>query len=216
MMSPTRYILFDAANTLIHKPLLWERFHGQLKKYGFDVPLELLKKNHKLLSESIAFPDRTSDDFYRKFNSEVLFSLGIIPTTQMLQDIFESCSYLKWEQFDDTDVLKSLTLPLGVLSNFNSGLEDQVGKIFGGIFSNIIGSENHGVAKPDPRFYELALSKTGFKAEEILYVGDSVKLDMEPAQKLGFRAILIDRDNNFPYFKGRMDSLKQIPEFIIQ
>lgn len=216
MKGEIQYILFDAANTLIHKPLLWERFQGVLKRSGYLIPDEVLKKNHKLLSEAIHFPDRTSGDFYRKFNAEVLYSVGIIPTMKILDEIFEACTYLDWIKFEDTEVLSGFHVPVGILSNFNSSLEKKVSDLFGPVFSHVITSEVQGVGKPDERFYQHALDRIGLAANHILYVGDSIKLDMEPAQNLGFRTFLIDRDNIFPFFSRRIESLKQIPEIIIQ
>jgi len=46
----TKYILFDAANTLIHKPALWENLLQVLEKNGHAIPPELLKK--KITSSS--------------------------------------------------------------------------------------------------------------------------------------------------------------------
>ncbi len=216
MIGEIKYILFDAANTLIHKPLLWERFQGVLNKSGYLIPDDHLKKNHKLLSEAIHFPDRTSGAFYRNFNAEVLYSLGIIPSMKILDEIFEACTYLDWVKFEDTKVISSLPVPIGILSNFNSGLEKKINDIFGPMFSHIVGSEAQGFGKPDQRFYQLALDRIGLSAKHILYIGDSIKLDMEPAQNLGFRTLLIDRDKIFPFFNRRIESLKQIPEIIIQ
>lgn len=215
-MGEIQYILFDAANTLIHKPLLWERFQGVLQRSGLKIPDEMLKKNHKLISEAIHFPDRTSADFYKNFNAEVLYSLGIIPTEKILDDLFDACTYLDWKRFEDTEVISSLMVPMGILSNFNTGLDKKVGDLFGPVFGHIISSEAHGIGKPDGRFYKLALDKIGLEAKHILYIGDSIKLDMEPAQNLGFRTLLIDRDKIFPFFDRRIESLKQIPEIIIQ
>jgi putative hydrolase of the HAD superfamily len=213
-MKKINYILFDAANTLIHKPLLWERFQNELKNFNHDIPLELLKKNHKLLSECLRFPDRTSRDFYQQFNSELLYSLGIIPEEELLDKIFQACTYLPWSKFEDTEILPSLQQSLGIVSNFNNSLKKTVEDMLGPVFKNIVVSENFGVAKPESKFYELALKEIDIDPSNILYIGDSIKLDIEPALKLGINAVLIDRDNTYPYFTNRISSLKQLPQFL--
>ena len=50
--------------------------------------------------------------------------------------------------------------------------------------------------------------------QEILYIGDSVKLDMEPAIKIGFNVCLIDRDNYFDGFNPRISNLEMLNKFI--
>ena len=213
-MGKIQYIFFDAANTLIHKPLLWRKISNILKKHGNEIPEKLLKHNHKLISENFHFPDRTSSDFYRNFNSELLYSVGIIPTSDLLEEIFLSCSYLPWEKFDDTSVLYSLSLPIGVISNFNKTLDQTLKNLFDLNFQNIIISENYGVGKPNPEFYDFALREIGIDSSKVLYVGDSLKLDIEPALELGMNAILIDRNDDYPFYKNRILNMNQLIQYL--
>lgn len=209
-MSEIKFVLFDAANTLIHKPLLWKRFQLALQKFDHTISDVSLRQKHKLISESIKFPDRTSKEFYRNFNSELLVSLGIPPNEELLDKIFSLCTYLPWEKFDDTKILDSLNLPLGVLSNFNNTLNTTLEKEFNSIFKHVFISENFGVSKPDPKFYEIAVKKIGIDPSTILYVGDSIQLDMEPAEKIALKTVLIDRDHVYPTYKNRISSLNQL------
>jgi len=208
------YILFDAANTLIHKPQLWVNLLGVLNKNNIGVSENRLKTNHKLLSEAIRFPDRTSKEFYQNFNAELLYSFGIVPTQKLLDEIFEACTYLSWQAFDDTEILKSLNCKIGIVSNFNSTLIEKIEGMFGKIFTNIIISENFGVAKPNVEFYKIALKEVGVAAQNVLYFGDSIKLDVEPAQKLGINAMLIDRDNIYPNCENRITNMQEITKFL--
>jgi FMN phosphatase YigB (HAD superfamily) len=41
-------------------------------------------------------------------------------------------------------------------------------------------------------------------------VGDSIKLDIEPALNLGLNAFLIDRENYHPALKNRITSLNDL------
>ncbi|MEM6684709.1 MAG: hypothetical protein AAF617_02845, partial [Bacteroidota bacterium] len=141
-MKTQKYVLFDAANTLIHKPTLWIKYIDVLHEHGIKVSLETLKKNHKLLSEVIKFPDVTSREFYHQFNAEIIYSLGAIPTKTVLESIFESCKYLPWETFPDTQYLEQLKCPIGVASNFNTSLRDLLAKLFPNLtFNHIFISE---------------------------------------------------------------------------
>ncbi|HEY1047343.1 MAG TPA: HAD family hydrolase [Bacteroidia bacterium] len=207
-------LLFDAANTLIHKPLLFEKAAGVLESFGHSIPMNFLKQRHKLVSEIIVFPDRTDKEFYRKFNSEWLYALGILPKDEILNGLFEACSYLPWEKFEDTEILSEIKGEKAILSNFHGSLTNLIESKFPGIFKEIVISENEKFRKPDSRFYLTAIEKLKVEPKDILYIGDSLKLDVEPAESTGIRSLLIDRDNEFPYFKNRIQSFKEITKFI--
>lgn len=209
-----KVLLLDAANTIIHKPDLWTKLQHTLNAFGYNPSIVDIKRNHKLLSEYIHFPDRTDEIFYNHFNSELLFSFGIIPNEMILKEMFTSCSYLPWYSFQDTEILNSIKLPIAILSNFNSGLEKLLNDLFPTNFSNIIVSENEKIRKPDLRFFQLSLEKLNLLPNEVLYIGDSVKLDMNPAIELGINAFLIDRDDYFKEFPNRILSFNELPELI--
>ena len=206
-------LLFDAANTIIHKPDLYINITKVLTQHNFNVEEAYLKKNHKLLSEVINFPDRTNEEFYKKFNSELLYCLGIAPTEALLKDIFTACSYLPWKAFDDTKVLKELNVKKAIVSNFHSSLTKIIAETMPNTFDEIVISEVENLRKPDIEFYKCALKYLKVPAEEIIYIGDSVKLDIEPASKLGIKAFLIDRENNFLAAPNRLTSLHELKNF---
>lgn len=211
----TRIILFDAANTLIYKPTLYYKIQSVLAKYSYEIEEAKLQYHHKLLSEIINFPDRTSKEFYKDFNTELLLSLGIIPSEEILNEIFTACSYLEWKAFDDLFILHELPVKKAVLSNFNSNLGNILERLVGkNIFSEIIISENENFRKPSLEFYELALKKLNVNPEEVLYIGDSLKLDIIPARKLGFKTLLIDRQHIFSNFTDRISNMKDIINYL--
>lgn len=191
-------VFFDVANTLVHKPAVFITIHKILVAQGYTVNLDTLRLRHKLLSEAIAFPDKTSAAFYMQFNRELLFSLGIVPNTELLNEIFTSCTYLPWETFADTDVIGRLSAPTGVISNWDTTLPEKLRQFFSFEFKWVLGSETLGARKPSAEFYQHLTRVTGLSPQEILYVGDSLKLDIEPAQRLGVRTLLIDRINAYP------------------
>ncbi len=55
-------------------------------------------------------------------------------------------------------------------------------------------ADDIGVSKPDPRFFALALEAVGARAATTLAVGDRLDNDIAPAETLGMRGILIDRE----------------------
>ena len=209
-----KYIYFDVAGTLLEKPLLYANIQKSLADFGYDITIKDIKIKHKLVSELIHFPDRTDEMFYTKFNSEFLYVLGIVPTEKLLKSIFKNCTYLNWQAFEDTQILKEINIPMGVISNFNTSLRDKLEHFFGPIFKDVFVSEELGVAKPNIAFYQEALNKIQLKPSEVLYIGDSVRLDYEPAYKIGFNVLIIDRDNFYPNLKYKISNLAEIPDFL--
>lgn len=209
-----KYLLLDVAGTLLHKPDLFTKINETLSSYGYLVTADKLKYNHKLLSEAIKFPDRTDAEFYTSFNSELLYSLGIIPTEELLNTIFKSCSYLPWEKFEDTKVLHEIEIPMGIISNFNSSLKEKLNQYFGPVFSDIFVSEEIGIAKPSTEFYQKALDKININPKDILYIGDSFKLDLKPALELGMKSFIIDRDNFYANNVNTIQSFSEIKKLI--
>lgn len=60
-------------------------------------------------------------------------------------------------------------------------------------FSNIYTSEKMQVYKPDEKFYKTILHRSGWLAEECLFVGDSYLEDVCGPKKVGMKTVLLDR-----------------------
>lgn len=209
-----KYLLFDVAGTLLHKPTVYPNIQEALRKNGYEIDLATIKFRHKMISESVFFPDRTNEDFYKIFNKEFLYALGIVPNEALMTDIYNSCSYLNWEKFSDTDFLKEVNVPIGIISNFNSTLKEKLKSFFDIEFADVFVSEELGIAKPKAEFYQRALAQIPIDPKDIIYIGDSIKLDIDPASQFGINAILVDRDNFFPAQKNRITSLYDLKKFL--
>lgn len=110
----------------------------------------------------------------------------------------------KWQEEikldqDAIPVLKELKVRkiIGLVSNFDHprhvrkylseyGLDD--------LFETIVISGEVGVKKPDPDIFKPALSATGLKPDEVVYVGDA-DVDVEAARAAGMMPVLIRRQN---------------------
>ena len=213
-MSKYEYILFDVAGTLLYKPSFFDKILVILKANGYKITKEEFIFKHKLLSETIKFPDRTDKNFYNFFNEELLYSLGVLPNNILLDKIFTACSYLPWEKFEDTQVLEKIKQPIGIISNFNNTLRSKLDESFNINFCNIIVSEEIGISKPDLEFYKRALEIIDVDPKKILYIGDSVKLDLHPATLCGIDTLVIDRDDFYPSLETKISNLEHIIEYI--
>ena len=110
-----------------------------------------------------------------------------------LNEVYLQHRFEDIELFDD--VLPTLhklqvTYTLGLLSNGNSypercGLE--------GIFQFVVFSQDYGVEKPDPEFFQIALEKAGCSKEQLLNVGDSLNNDVIGATDAGIKCVWLNR-----------------------
>lgn len=79
---------------------------------------------------------------------------------------------------------------LGTISNGFADLQ-QIG--IAHHFQVSLAAHNFGRAKPDPAIFHAACEKLGLAAQECLYAGDDLLLDVQGAQQAGMRAVWLKR-----------------------
>ena len=120
--------------------------------------------------------------------------------------------------------LAAAGVPMGVVSNASGQIEMQL--VRSGICQVgegtctpmlcIVDSHVVGVAKPDPRIFEHALPCfPGIAPDRIVYVGDSVTMDIGAATAAGLHPILIDPyDDHADADFERIQSLAELPAML--
>jgi len=104
---------------------------------------------------------------------------------------------------------------IGLLSNGNSypekcGLRDR--------FRFILFSQDHGLEKPDGRFFDLAVKTAGCSHNQLLHVGDSLGNDVAGANGAGILSVWLNREMEInkteviPDFE--VSSLNELPELL--
>lgn len=96
--------------------------------------------------------------------------------------------------------LAALDVKLAIVSNAGGDTEErlrdfgigQVGAGPGAEMAAIIDSTVVGVAKPDPRIFELALEAVDVPAERAMHVGDTPGADVDGARAAGVYPVLVD------------------------
>jgi len=211
-----KIVLFDVANTLLWKPDFYGKLQEFIKaRFDFDVSLDSVIFHHKFASEMVVFPDKTTREFYLDFNLTLLLALGLPASHKDADDFFNLCrGAIKWQPYSDTRVLDEMQLPLGIVSNWNYTLEREL-KPFGNVFSAIFCSEVVGLRKPSKAFYQHVLDSLGLNPSDILYIGDSMKLDYSPATELGIQTLIIDRHNFYSCkHKAIISDLNQVKNYL--
>jgi putative hydrolase of the HAD superfamily len=73
-----------------------------------------------------------------------------------------------------------------------------------------ISSFHHGRTKPHASIFRAVLELLEVEPAEAAMVGDTIADDIEGAQALEMRAILLDRDGRYPDFTPRIESLNEL------
>jgi len=114
------------------------------------------------------------------------------------------------------EALREMGMPLAVLSNFGRHLTDTLAHFdLLRFFDFVVISAEVGLAKPDPRIFDLVVERSGAPRERLLYVGDHLGDDIEGATGAGLDAVLIDRGHrHMDALCARIDSLTELVQYV--
>lgn len=90
-----------------------------------------------------------------------------------------------------SDLQSSGQFKIGLLSNVNRDLMNEYLALFKKekLFDDIVLSSDVGLAKPDPKIFELAVKRLGLKADECVMVDDR-SVNIESAKSIGIHGII--------------------------
>jgi len=95
--------------------------------------------------------------------------------------------------------LRQRGLKLTIVSNANGKLRVLFERLaLAGCVDCLLDSHDEGVEKPDPRFFEIALARSGARRESTIHVGDLYHVDVEGARAAGLRGVLLDEAGLYP------------------
>ncbi len=109
-----------------------------------------------------------------------------------------------WEYVPDEvvpalEALRGRGLRLVVVSNANGTLRAHLDRLgLTSRFDVVLDSADEGVEKPHPRFFEIALEKSGAARDTTIHVGDLYYVDVVGARSAGLRGVLLDEANLRP------------------
>ncbi len=112
--------------------------------------------------------------------------------------------------------LRQRGLKLTIVSNANGKLRVLFDRLaLAGCVDCLLDSHDEGVEKPDPRFFEIALERSGARRESTIHVGDLYHVDVEGARAAGLRGVLLDEAGLYPDVDcPRVRSLQELVEQI--
>lgn len=209
---PPRVVFFDMGGTLAYPH---PSFHGLIanvcKACGLDITEAQVAEAEPYVWERIAereggargftmHPER-SRAFWTWVYETFLGRVGCSPerATEIAGHLFDtfvrSDSYRLYDDAIPTlERIRGAGLTVGVISNWEDWLErlmvdlDIHRYVDVAVVSGVAGYE-----KPDPEIFHQALNVAGVGPHEAVHVGDNRRDDVDGAEAVGIRAILIDR-----------------------
>jgi putative hydrolase of the HAD superfamily len=226
-----RAVFFDAGETLLAPhPSFDELFSGVLADHGDGAsPSEVRQALERIAPTFSEIVDKmavsawsTSAEASRRFwghlYARALKELGIEDPSGKLADALYSkfTRYESYRLFPDAvptlAALKESGLLVGLISNFEEWLEGMLIEMeVARLFDLMVISGKEGVEKPDPAIFQLALDRSGVAADQAVYVGDHPRIDADGARAVGMGAVLIDRRDRYPEYRGvRIETLEEL------
>jgi len=115
---------------------------------------------------------------------------------------------------DALDAFRALGLKLVVVSNANGRARFLLQRL--GLASRlemVLDSHEEGVEKPDPRFFRIAMERSGASPESTMHVGDLYHVDVDGARAAGLRPMLLDPLDLYEGFDcERVHSLNELAD----
>jgi putative hydrolase of the HAD superfamily len=197
-------LFLDAGGVLVFPN--WTRISEALARQGVVVEAAALAAVEPHVKREIddgrVIPT-TGDDQRGWLYFDWIFSrVGIQPSAATEAAVRELYGYHQqmnlWESVPDgvdaaLTSLRALGLRLVVVSNANGRLAELFERVgLSRHFDCLIDSFVEGVEKPDPRLFEIALSRSGAQADSTLHVGDLYHIDVVGARAAGLSAALLD------------------------
>jgi putative hydrolase of the HAD superfamily len=224
-MPVTRYttIFLDAGGVMITPN--FPRLADALMRRGIQASVDALAAAEPRVKQELdhAPTIKATDDTRRAYVyfDRILELNGIPPSAATAGAIEELVSYRDREGAWDVvtpgaaDALARLRragLRLAVVSNSNgrvrrilrrTGIEPHVDVVFD--------SHEEGVEKPDPRFFEIALERSGADRTATIHCGDIYHIDIVGARAAGLPAVLLD--SAWLYGDADCPRVRSLPEF---
>ena len=209
---PPRAVLLDAGETLLYAPQAdaivaavvageTDAGHTTTELRAAWNSVEPAAQARIEAGERPTLSKEQSQRFWFWFYGRFLTRLGVPPERHemLTRTFYERFTTLDtWDLYKDArpclEWLRQAGVTLVLVSNWESWLEPLLHhRRIHHYFDALAISGQVGAEKPDAAIFHTALKQSGVTAEEAAHVGDSVTSDVEGAQAVGIRPVLLDR-----------------------
>ena len=197
-------VFLDAGGVLVYPN--WVRVSAAFAKHGIVVAPEALARAEPIAKKQL--DDCTivanSDDAARgwQYFDLILAAAGVPPCSEAESALAELRAYHRernlWEHVPEgvsraLQGLVDLGLRLAIVSNANGTLCAHLDRLGLSRYAHcVLDSFDHGVEKPDPRLFRIALERTGAAPGRTIHVGDLYHIDVLGARAADIRGVLLD------------------------
>ena len=226
-MSRIHTVFLDAGGVLIHPN--WQRVSDTFARHGIDVTAAALREAEPEVKFGIDTAEgvsQTNDaDRGGAFFNGILDVTGVPRGARRDAALSELYAYhMEHNLWEDVDVEAAATLTrlrndglrLAIVSNANGIVERAFERVgLHGYFDVICDSHIEGVEKPDPRFFQIVLERTGSRPEATIHVGDLYHVDVMGARRAGLRQLLLDPHGLYDAFDvARIRRLSELRDYV--
>jgi len=217
-----RTLFLDAGGVLVTPN--WQRISDTLAACGVAVGADALEAADPLARRDVDLDAVNHDSDHQRgwvYVSLMLRYAGVSRSPATDAALAELKAYHAtwnlWECIPEgvpeaLDDLRRLGLKLVVVSNANGRLRFLLDRI--GLSTHldvVLDSSEEGVEKPDPRFFEIAMTRSGAVASTTMHVGDLYTVDVRGARAAGLRPMLLDPKDLYAGFDcDRVRSLREL------
>jgi putative hydrolase of the HAD superfamily len=203
-------VFLDAGGVLVNPN--WTRVSETLGRHGVIVPAAALAcaepRAKKRLDTGETVHSTTDQQRGWTYFELVLTQAGVPLSEHTAAALAELHAYHQtqnlWETVPDEvrpslAALRARGLRLVVVSNANGTLHRAFERLgLTSAFDLIFDSSDEGVEKPDPRFFRIALERSGADAASTIHVGDLYHVDVAGARAAGLTPVLLDVGDLYP------------------
>ena len=226
-MSRIQTVFLDAGGVLVHPN--WQRVSETFARHGIDVAAAALREAEPEvkfgIDTALAVSQTNDADRGGAFFNGILDITRVPRGAERDAALSELYAYHMehnlWEDVDPQaaatlDLLRSRGLTLAIVSNANGVVERAFERVgLHGYFDVICDSHIEGVEKPDPRFFQIVLERTGSRPETTIHIGDLYHVDVVGARRAGLRQLLLDPHGLYESFDvDRIRSLAELSDYV--
>ena len=150
-------------------------------KHGKHTIAEVMDLYPKEFMASIGYPQESVESFTRAFRAAWGKTHTLVPEAKEMLDALKSKGYRLFAASNSFAHLQRSRLEQAGILHY---------------FEDTYISMDIGYDKPDVRFFEEALRRSGLQPSEVLMIGDSMTTDILGAQAAGIDALFFDRRGN--------------------
>jgi putative hydrolase of the HAD superfamily len=223
---PIDTVFLDAGGVLVNPN--WDRVSDTLARHGLHVTSDALRAVERHAWFALDTPRvavTTDADRGGQYFNDVLNRAGVPAGAARDAALAELFAYHMehnlWEHVADdvVDIVEQLRgagLKLAIASNANGVLGRCLERVgLSAHFDVVCDSGLEGVEKPDARFFQILLERTGSRPETTVHVGDLYHVDVIGARNSGIRPLLLDPLGLYRAFDvDRIERLSDLPRYL--